>query len=672
MKTLLRSLSSRMTPTRSVPLLLFIVAVAAYGLFFWERGFYWDEAPWTWIYYRLGPEALTKTFSTSRPFWGMIYQITMPLLGPYPWRWQVLVVLLRWLTALLVWLLLRQIWPRDERPALWTSLLFLVYPGLGQNFIALMYSHFYIVLNCFLFSLYCSVLALRQPRRRVLWTVAALAGSFVNLLTMEYFYFLEFLRPVIFWIVLDGSWKQKLRRVSILFAPYFAIMLGITLWRLFFFENQNASYSYVTLELLRQDPLAGITSLLRGVALAFWETVPHAWLFPFAPASADQLGLRVTILAAVLVVVATVGFGLYLVRQPRSEPAERAPLWQVLLLGSAAWLLAGGSFWLVGIEPQLHFSADRFTMPFMLGSSLLMVALLSLLFSRPRLSYGVLAVLVAFSLGKQFETNISYVRDWDVHQNLFWQMSWRIPALEANTAILSNDLPVTYFSDNSLSGPLNWIYARPGEMDHILYFISIRLNRGLPDLAPGLPIEQNYLARTFYGNTSQLVVIDYSPPGCLRVLDPQIDPVNRLLVPLLREGAVLSNTSLIRRDREATLPTSLFAPEPTHSWCYYFEKADLARQFGEWDEVARLGDLAFDLDDHPNNPVERFVFIEGYAHTGDWQRALRLSRESFRVSKDYVGPQLCRLWDRIERETTDSPARREVLAEVKNMLACES
>src|SRR5690606_9683636 len=113
------------------------------------------------------------------------YQITMPLLGPYPWRWQVLVVLLRWLTALLVWLLLRQIWPRDERPALWTSLLFLVYPGLGQNFIALMYSHFYIVLNCFLFSLYCSVLALRQPRRRVLWTVAALAGSFVNLLTME-------------------------------------------------------------------------------------------------------------------------------------------------------------------------------------------------------------------------------------------------------------------------------------------------------------------------------------------------------------------------------------------------------------------------------------------------------------------------------------------------------
>lgn len=145
---------------RSVPIVLFIIAFLTYGLFFWERGFYWDEAPWTWIYYRLGPDALTKTFSTSRPFWGMIYQITMPMIGPYPWRWQLLMVIMRWLTAVLVWLLLRQVWQKDERPALWTSLLFLVYPALGQNFISLMYTHFYIVLNCFLLSLYLSVLSL--------------------------------------------------------------------------------------------------------------------------------------------------------------------------------------------------------------------------------------------------------------------------------------------------------------------------------------------------------------------------------------------------------------------------------------------------------------------------------------------------------------------------------
>ena len=656
---------------RSVPVVLFIVAALTYGLFFWERGFYWDEAPWTWIYYRLGPAALTKTFSTSRPFWGMIYQITMPLLGPYPWRWQFLMLILRWLTAVLLWLLLRQVWPKDERPAVWGSLLFLVYPGLGQNFIALMYSHFYIVFNCFLFSLYLSVLAIRQPERRIPLTIAALAFSIVNLLTMEYFYFMEFLRVVLFWVILEGEWKQKIRRVIFLFVPYLAIMVGVTFWRLFFFENQNASYSYVTLDLLRKDPLSGITTLFRSVLMAFWETVPHAWLFPFESATVDQLGLRVTILTGILVLLSTVLIALYLLFRDRFALRERPVIGQIFLLGFAAWLLAGGSFWLVGIEPQLHFSADRFTMPFMLGASLILVALISLLHPWPKLQYGLLAIVIAFSIGKQFETNIAYIRDWDVQHDLFWQMSWRIPALKTNTALVSNDLPVTYFSDNSLSGPLNWIYSREGEMDHILYFISIRLNRGLPDLEPGLPIDQNYLAKTFHGNTSQLVVFDYSPPGCLRVLDPQVDSANRLLVPLLREAAGLSNTSMIQQENPKALPDSLFAPEPAHTWCYYFEKADLARQFADWQKVAELGDTAFQLDDHPNNPVERFVFIEGYAHTREWERAVKLSRESFKVSKEYVGPLLCRLWERIKTETTDSVEKANAVSEVENMLACK-
>ena len=674
MKAYTEKFRAWLSSPRSVPVVLLVVAALAYGLFFWERGFYWDEAPWTWIYYRLGPAALTKTFSTSRPFWGMIYQVTMPLLGPYPWRWQLLMVILRWVTAMLMWLLLRQVWPKDERPALWGSLLFLVYPGLGQNFISLMYSHFYIVLNCFLFSLYLSVLAIRQPDRRVPLTVVALGFSVLNLLTMEYFYFLEFLRIVLFWIVIEGNWKQRIRRVVLLFVPYFAVMVGVTFWRLFFFENQNASYGYVTLDILRRDPLSGFSTLLQSILLAFWETVPHAWFFPFESGTIDQLGIRVSIVAAVLVIVSTILIALYLLFQAGSERRERLVVGQIFVLGFAAWLFAGGSFWLVGIEAQLHFSADRFTMPFMLGSSLLVAALVSLLDAKPRLQAGLLALLIAFAIGKQFETNIAYVRDWDVHHDLFWQMSWRIPALEANTAIISNDLPVTYFSDNSLSGPLNWIYGRKGEMDYILYFISIRLNRGLPDLKPDLPIEQNYLAKTFHGNTSQLVVIDYSPPGCLRVLDPQIDSVNRLLVPLLRDAALLSNTSMIRQENAVTLPDSLFAPEPAHAqaWCYYFEKADLARQFGHWEEVAKLGEVAFQLKDHPNDPVERFVFIEGYAHVGDWERAVKLSRESYKVSKEYVGPLLCRLWERIEKDTTNdlAPGRNEALSEIENMLAC--
>jgi hypothetical protein len=92
-----------------------------------------------------------------------------------------------------------------------------------------------------------------------------------------------------------------------------------------------------------------------------------------------------------------------------------------------------------------------------------------------------------------------------------------------------------------------------------------------------------------------------------------------------------------------------------------------------------LGDKACKLEnDSPNDPVERFVFIEGYAHMGDWRRAVELSRASYRVSKDYLGPLLCRLWERIETESTGGPEsdalsmskRSEALVEVQNMIAC--
>lgn len=679
MKTIFRKLDSIHFTPRSLPLLLFILAVLTYGLFFWQRGFYWDEMPWTWIYFRIGPEGLTKTFSTSRPFWGMIYQLTLPIVGPYPWRWQVIMVILRWLTAVLVWVLLREVWRDNPRPALWTSLLFLVYPALGQNFISLMYSHFFIVLNAFLLSLYLSLLAMRKPRWFWPLTLASLLLAIINLLTMEYFYFLEFLRPVLFLFCVNDEWKKKIRRVAVLYTPYLLAIVGVTIWRLFFFENQNASYTYSTLALLRENFFLGIWTLIQHVILAFWETVFHAWLYPFETLNIGTLGLRTAIAAMTLAVSAVLLVGVYLFAfsKPDNHP-DRIWARQGLVIGFAAWLFAGVSFWMVGIQPQVHFSADRFTMPFMLGSSLLIASLLGFIGSKPRawtkrirsLQFVVLAILIGFSVGKQFQVNIQYARDWEFQRNLFWQMIWRIPSLEPNTVVMTNDLPVTYFSDNSLSGPLNWIYSPPGEMNQIMFWPSVRLGLAFPAFEPNIPIEQNYLAKYFFGNTSRMVVADFEPPGCFRVLDPEIEPENRLLPPLLRDAAHLSNWEMITPQALGELPASLYLPTPAHGWCYYFEQADLARQMKDWEKVAQLGDKAFTLDDYPNDPMERFVFIEGYAHVGEWSKALKYSKESHQISKSYVDPLLCRLWGRIERDTPPSGEKDKFISEAKTLFVC--
>ena len=155
------------------------------------------------------------------------------------------------------------------------------------------------------------------------------------------------------------------------------------------------------------------------------------------------------------------------------------------------------------------------------------------------------------------------------------------------------------------------------------------------------------------------------------MLDPQIDPYNRLIPDdsLLREAAKLSTTMPILDEPLARMP-KIYAPEPAHNWCYHYEQADLARQLGDWEQVAALGNQAFKLDDYPNDPLERFVFIEGYAHVGEWERALEYSQVSYNVSKNYVGSLLCRLWDRISREVPSSLEKDEFVAQAKTLFVC--
>ena len=66
------------------PVVLLLVAILAYGLLIPQLGFYWDDLPISWIAYELGSEALTKYFSTNRPVWGLLYQITTRIIPDQP------------------------------------------------------------------------------------------------------------------------------------------------------------------------------------------------------------------------------------------------------------------------------------------------------------------------------------------------------------------------------------------------------------------------------------------------------------------------------------------------------------------------------------------------------------------------------------------------------------
>lgn len=656
------------TPRSTVWFLLFVAALT-YTLFFWQRGFYWDEFPWAWIYYRLGPAMLTKTFSTSRPFWGMIYQLTMPVIGPNPWVWQLLAVVLRWVTAVLLWKILRALYPEHPRPALWASLFFLVFPGMGQQYIAFMYSHFYIVLSALLLSMYLAVLAMQDEKRRLIYFTASYLLAAVNFLTMEYFYFVEFGLLIVFYQLLPGDFKERTKRAFLYFLPYLAIFIGVTIWRTFFFEFQNASYPFVLLDKLKEGLFTGVLYFLNQILISFWRTVFEAWLLPFLTIGITGFGPLTLSLMLVLLFSSILFTGIYLFAF-RAEDSDGADFTKRAgLVGLAFWGLSGGSIWMIGNLPQFNFSLDRFMLPFMLGSSILLASLIALI-KKPQLQMILVALLVGFAGSRHFRLEEVYRSDWLTQQELFTQMSERIPGLTKGTIILSNDIPVTYYSDNSLTGPLNWIYSPPGEMNVILYFASIRVGKTLPSVEPGQPHQLHYIGPTFYGNTENILVVNFEPPGCFRVIDPEVEVDNRLLPPAVRDVARVSNQSVILFEKQNQLPRQFYRGVPEEDWCTYFEQAELARQKEDWKTVTRLGDVAFSLSDYPNDPVERFVYIEGYAHEGDWKKAVELSMDTYKISKNYVGPLLCNLWGRIERETKATPEQVSAMGEVGSELGC--
>ena len=663
-----------------IPLFLLALAGLAYGLWATRLGIYWDDVPITWIYHTYGASGLTRYFSTNRPVWGLLYQLTVPVLGMHALAWHILAILGRWLSGVLLWRFLLAVWRDRKDFATWAAALFILYPGFSQQFIPVVYSHFFIVLNVFLGSFLLSVLAVRQPRRRLIYSLLAWALGLANLLFMEYFFFLELTRPLWLAVVIwqespaPRSLWQTLKRAFILWLPYLGSLVGVMLWRALFFGY--GLYRPIFYEMLAQNPLNALAYWLNRTVQDAILTAVMAWGNAFQTPGAQEMVPR--LLMGYYAVVGTaflLGLAvIWLTRTARESAPPRPRLWVTpFLLGLAGLTVAGVPYWLTGLPVQLYFHADRFTLSFMLSAVLVTCGLFFALPLPRGLRLAVLSVFLAFSVGYQYRSAVVYLRDWVVMQRMFWQLSWRMPALQPGTTLLSNELPMRHYSDNSLTAPLNWMYAPDNtepRLRYILFYPTVRLGANLPGLEKGLPFELDYLAATFQGNTAQAVTFWYKPPACVRVLDPEIDIENWTLPIYLRDAMAIHDTAPILPQGNPYLPEILFGTEPQPNWCYYFEKADLARQQKDWEAVARWGEQAFATGDYPNDPLERFPFIEAYAHLGEYDRAMEQTRLAGDISPVYQRL-LCRLWRRIEREAPPTPEKDASYQQVMNDFACD-
>lgn len=702
MRKFLERLFALRFPPITFPFFLLALCIAAYAPLITRLGFYWDDFPISWIATTMGGEGLARYFSTNRPVWGLVYQVTTSLLGSQPLTWQIFALLLRWVTGLLLWALIRLVWQNrgegKELLAAWAATLFCLYPGFSQQFIAFLYSHFYIILSAFLGSLALMVLALRQKRWYWPLTTAAMLLSLLNMLSMEYFFLLDLLRPLLIWVVLsdpDGAGflpdrRARLRRTLLAWLPFLVVFAGAMVWRSMLFGFHT--YQPTLLSRLKAQPFTALGQLIPVVLEDVWTVsvgaIAKAFHIPPALEVGDRNLQRYWLLVACAGGMAVLYLLFFGARQSQKRAGNSQSqgwkhdvwCWQPLGIGLLALLIAGSPFWLTDLEIGLVFSNDRFTLSFMLGVSLAAAALLALLPLPRPFKAAILGVFLGFAAGQQFYNATAYARDWSVQRSMFWQMTWRAPDLQPGTLLVTNELPLVHYTDNSLAAPLNWTYDpdnRPEKMQYMLYYPTLRgWEPWLETPQKGLPIERDYLATRFYGNSSQVIVLSYNPPGCLRVLDPEIDALNWMIPEYLRETLPLVSTEpILAQPAEGKTsprpPLEVFGDEIPRGWCYYFEKADLARQYGDWEEVVRLGDQAFTESDYPNDPLERFPFIEGYAHTANWERSASLTRDALAISPVVMQPMLCKLWERIEKNTPGSAERDAALQDIQETLNCQ-
>ena len=656
---------NRLTKTKNLPLAILVFLIASFGVLIPSLGFYWDDWPMIWFGHLSGTAGYIDALAGDRPFLAGIYLLTTSVLGSTPIAWHILALLSRWLTAFTLWWALKKLWPENEEQVAWIALLFAVYPGFKQQSIAVIYANGFFLLTAQLLSFGLMLLAIRAQSQRKYWliTAAGMLSLAACAFSTEYYIGLEMIRPLMLWLFLsapDLKLKQRLIQTMRQWAPYLVTIIIYLIWRVFIFEFPT--YQPETLEELSASPLNSaldlVNTVIQGVFTSGWQ----AWFNTFRFPSLTEFTSTSTILSWGITFAATGLAIFYLIKLHSDENPYNSKTdpnsWdlQAMLLGGVALLFSGAPYWVSGLPVQLRFPWDRFTLSFMLGAAIFIVGLIDWLLKKRIQKIFLVALMIGMAAGANFDTANTFRRDWLNHNDFFWQLTWRAPQLEPGTSILTHEMPLNYFSDNSLTAPLNWTYAPDNHSPEIPYymgFTTVREGQSIPAFEDDLPMHQTYRSATFDSTTSEAVVIFYSPPGCLKVVEPGYNSDLPIYPKRLTEAFGISHPSQIIQDPDqvAAPPQHIFGDEPEHTWCYYYQKADLARQYQDWAQVVVIGEEAFEQKYYPEELTELYPFVEGYAKTGNWSRALELVNDVKILGKPNLVEHSCKLIKQLYEET---------------------
>lgn len=683
MKTILKLILSE--KKYLIPLLLLGVGAISYGILIPTLGLYWDGWPYMWQYHVFGPGGFTEFVASDRPHSAWIFMLLTWIFGTNLIWYHLAIFFFRWLSACLVWWTLNLIWENKGLGNVIAALFFLVYPGFLQQPISLPYCHHISHMALFLFSFWGMLASLDSPKKYWWLTLLSALSALVVNFSLEYFTPLEFLRPLLILLFLRNKISGKkvpIRKLFTTWLPYLTGLVFFLFWRIFVFKFPTYSPKLLdqfpsTTETQSIQTVYALVRSLKMVSFTAWSNVFH---FPVI----SEFGTLATYLYFVLIFFSAISLWVFLWNLSKKFKSENQAYKSnsaeysisLFLVGALAIFFPALMYWSLKMPILVEFAWDRLNLSFIFGVSILMAGLIEFICKATRLKVTIVAILVSLAIGFHFQNGMAFKRDWENFQNFFWQLTWRAPNLEKGTVILTTNFPLRFYSDNSLTAPLNWTYDaenRTSQLNYLFYYTDVRLmSRRLKSLAKNQPIQQPFRSFFFEGNTNQSLVIRYTPPGCLQVLDQEYTNSGILpnLTQLETEAIPLSNLSQIITDADTSKmpPTEIIGPEPPHDWCFYFEKADLTRQTKDWHGIILLAEEAKVKNLWPRNPSDWLPFIEAYIRSGDLENAKSLMDSSLRDEKYLSG--ICLTMNRISKDSGLSRPLKERIRELEADYNC--
>lgn len=633
-------------------LLLALISALTYLPRIGEMGYYRDD--WYFLYDALvsGPRALIEVALHTRPIRGPLYALYFSWFGFNPFPYHVVMYLTRLLGGIGAWWLFNLMWEKKRTANFFMAVLFVLFPGFLWWVAGFEFQPYVLSVGLQAFSIAFTLKAVSSTAvpKRLGWTVAALLSGWAYLALVEYAIGMEVLRLISVYLYLRrenpaASLAALAERLLKKYAPHLLIPGVFLFWYQFLFDNwRKAQEAGTQLSALFSSPL---TALWRLVELArSWLNVAlFAWVVPFYQNFYNNRLKDIAIgLSFAALILAVVVWALrYLKETDETENDGNTRPWrnEVLWVGFLGTL--GGVLPVVLANRVVTFERiSQYTLPASLAGVVFLSGLLHSVFPH-RLRSVLLAGLIGLAALSHHGLAAQAVQEERLIAGFWRQVVWRAPGIRSGTTLVAYYPGINYAEGNDVVwGPANFIYY-PNWQGHMPVDVPLPASR----------LEQDSLLQIITGNKSfeqtdlvikfvhtetnyknQLILTQPSPNACVHVLEPHWPDLSVNDPPFIHAAYRNSKIENILSEAEPpAMPPYGFGHELPRGWCYYYQKAGLARQQGNWDEIARLGEEVKQRNLTPNDPIEWMPFLQAYAFLGDQKQvkgiSTRLNEEPF-------------------------------------------